>query len=72
MPKISGKIKRAKHLFKRINPYIQSFKEISIKDGSEIEQSYFTTITLLLSYILLNEKFFDRFVEQAKNKLNAS
>ena len=71
MPKISGKIKWAKHLFNRIHPYIHSFKDISIKDRSETEQSYFTTNTLLLAYILLNEKFFDQFVEQAKNKLNA-
>jgi len=71
MPKISGKIKWAKHLFNRIYPYINSFKDISIKERTETEMSYMTTNTLLYSYIILNEKFFEQFVESAKAKLSA-
>ena len=71
MPKISGKIKWAKHLFNRIYPYINNFKDISIKERSETEMSYMTTNTLLYSYIILNEKFFEQFVESAKAKLSA-
>ena len=71
MPKIAGRIKWAKHLFNRIYPYINNFKDISIKERSETELSFMTTNTLLYSYIILNEKFFEQFVETAKNKLNA-
>ncbi len=71
MPKISGKIKWAKHLFNRIYPYINSFKDISIKERTETEMSYMTTNTLLYSYIILNEKFFEQFVDSAKAKLSA-
>ena len=70
MPKIAGKIKWAKHLFSRIYPYISHFKEISMKDRSETELSYLTTNTLIYSYIILNEKFFEQFVDSAKSKLN--
>lgn len=70
MPRIAGRIKWAKHLFNRIYPYINNFKDISIKERSETELSFMTTNTLLYSYIILNEKFFEQFVETAKNKLN--
>jgi dynein heavy chain len=69
MPKISGRIKWAKHLFDRIFPFINSFKDIAAKDRKETELSYMTTNTLLYSYIILNEKFFEQFVESAKPKL---
>lgn len=69
MPKISGRIKWAKHLFNRIFPFINSFKDIAARDRKETEQSYMTTNTLLYSYIILNEKFFSQFVESAKAKL---
>jgi dynein heavy chain len=71
IPKISGKIKWAKHLFNRIYPYINNFKDINIKERQETELSYMTTNTLLYSYIILNEKFFEQFVESAKAKLSA-
>lgn len=69
MPKISGRIKWAKHLFNRIFPFINSFKDIAARDRKETELSYMTTNTLLYSYIILNEKFFSQFVESAKAKL---
>ena len=69
MPKISGRIKWAKHLFNRIFPFINNFKDIAAKDRKETELSYMTTNTLLYSYIILNEKFFGQFVESAKSKL---
>ena len=69
MPKISGRIKWAKHLFNRIFPFINQFKDIAAKDRKETELSYMTTNTLLYSYIILNEKFFGQFVESAKSKL---
>ena len=71
MPKIAGRIKWAKHLFDRIFPFINSFKDISARDRKETELSYMSTNTLLYSYILLNEKFFGQFVESAKTKLTA-
>ena len=71
VPKISGRIKWAKHLFNRIYPYIDYFKDISIKEKGETELAYMTSNTLLYSYIRLNIKFFEQFVEIAKNKLNA-
>jgi dynein heavy chain len=71
MPTISGKIKWAKHLFNRIYPFINSFSDISIKERSETELSYMTTNTLLYTYIMLNENFFEKFVESAKSKLSA-
>ena len=71
MPKISGKIKWAMHLFNRIYPYIDKFKDINIKDRSETEVTYLTTNALLYSYIGLNEKFFEQFVESAKGRLSA-
>ncbi|MCP3681869.1 MAG: hypothetical protein GY861_04190, partial [bacterium] len=54
-----------------IYPYIDKFKDISIKDRSETEVTYLTTNTLLYSYIILNEKFFEQFVESAKGRLSA-
>ena len=47
MPKISGRIKWAKHLFNRIFPFINQFKDIAAKDRKETELSYMTTNTLL-------------------------